>query len=57
MDPPRDGADHLRQTAAVVMRRIIAAISTRGSIANLFASLYTAAISMRALAVTRGYRS
>jgi hypothetical protein len=41
----------------VVMRRIIAAISTRGSIANLFASLYTAAISMRALAVTRGYRS
>lgn len=53
----REAGTHLRHTAAVMMRSIIADISTRGSIVNLFASLYTAAKSEITLAAIRGYRS
>ena len=45
------------QTAAVMMISIMPESSIRGSTANLFASLYTAAKSSRTLPAMSGYRS
>ena len=45
------------QTAAVMMISIMPESSIRGSTANLFPSLYTAAKSSRTLPAMRGYRS